>query len=170
MYSHFYSFLGHTWSNIQSKHMLHRAFSVICKNKSGKIVLQRRSDSKPTFPGYLTNFCCSHQKQGESDRDAAIRKIQHEVNLDCKDVDFITVRKFLYKAQCDNQQYGEHECDHIIFSIIDVQEDYTGFNKDEISELKFYTEDELNKVYWYLYLYNYRLWRILKKKYLLGLR
>lgn len=43
-----------------NKNMLHRAFSVFLFNSEGKLLLQKRSDTKITFPGYWTNTCCSH--------------------------------------------------------------------------------------------------------------
>ena len=38
--------------------MLHRAFSVFLFDKKGRILMQRRADSKHTFAGFWTNTCC----------------------------------------------------------------------------------------------------------------
>lgn len=43
--------------------LLHRAFSVFLFDKDGKrLLLQERSSLKITFPGMVTNTCCSHPK------------------------------------------------------------------------------------------------------------
>ena len=39
---------------------LHRAFSLFVFNARSELLLQRRSDTKITFPGLWTNTCCSH--------------------------------------------------------------------------------------------------------------
>ena len=49
------------------KNMLHRAFSVFLFNSEGKLLLQKRSDTKITFPGYWTNTCCSHPLSTEEE-------------------------------------------------------------------------------------------------------
>jgi isopentenyl-diphosphate delta-isomerase len=51
--------LGHLMTKI-NEGLLHRAFSVFLFNDEGKLLLQQRADEKITFPGYLTNTCCSH--------------------------------------------------------------------------------------------------------------
>ena len=38
----------------------HRAFSVLLFNSDNKLLLQRRSIEKVTFPGVWANSCCSH--------------------------------------------------------------------------------------------------------------
>jgi isopentenyl-diphosphate delta-isomerase type 1 len=50
---------AHLTVNI-NKGMLHRAFSVFLFNEEGKLLLQKRSDAKITFPSRWTNTCCSH--------------------------------------------------------------------------------------------------------------
>lgn len=52
-------FLGHLNVNID-KGMLHRAFSTFLFNSEGKLLLQKRADTKITFPDCWTNTCCSH--------------------------------------------------------------------------------------------------------------
>lgn len=77
---------------------LHRAFSVFLFDASGRLLLQRRADSKITFPGVWTNTCCSHQLHGQDPPEvdelseveagrapgaaaAAVRKLEHELGI-----------------------------------------------------------------------------------------
>ena len=39
---------------------LHRAFSVLLFNSSGKLLIQKRAANKITFPSIWANSCCSH--------------------------------------------------------------------------------------------------------------
>jgi isopentenyl-diphosphate delta-isomerase type 1 len=50
---------GHLNTRI-NEGLLHRAFSVFLFNSEGKLLLQKRSDKKITFPDCWTNTCCSH--------------------------------------------------------------------------------------------------------------
>lgn len=67
---------AHTFNSEQPRGLLHRAFSVFLFDDDNQLLLQRRANSKITFPGVWTNTCCSHQLHGyepsEIDSDAEI--------------------------------------------------------------------------------------------------
>lgn len=80
----------HLKKNILEYGMLHRAFSVFLFNKKGELLLQQRSNEKVTFPGYVTNSCCSHPLYNESEmeeynhigiRRAAKRRLNCELGI-----------------------------------------------------------------------------------------
>lgn len=80
----------HLKKNILEYGMLHRAFSVFLFNKKGELLLQQRSNEKITFPGYITNSCCSHPLYNESEmeeynhigiRRAAKRRLSYELGI-----------------------------------------------------------------------------------------
>lgn len=80
----------HLKKNILEYGMLHRAFSVFLFNKKGELLLQQRSNEKITFPGYITNTCCSHPLHNESEmeeynhigiRRAAKRRLFYELGI-----------------------------------------------------------------------------------------
>ena len=48
--------------------ILHRAFSLFVFNERGELLLQQRSAEKRLWPGYWSNSCCSHPRQGEAMR------------------------------------------------------------------------------------------------------
>lgn len=52
--------VGHLINKKDGSLMRHRAFSVFLFNSESKLLLQKRSDEKITFPGYWANTCCSH--------------------------------------------------------------------------------------------------------------
>lgn len=52
---------AHSNKFITSQNMLpHRAFSIFLFNNQSKLLMQKRSDEKKTFPLCWTNTCCSH--------------------------------------------------------------------------------------------------------------
>ncbi|MBQ4822858.1 isopentenyl-diphosphate Delta-isomerase [Aquimarina sp. MMG016] len=92
------------------KAVLHRAFSVFVLNKKNELMLQQRAHHKYHSPGLWTNTCCSHQREGESNVEAGIRRLQEEMGFTTSLKDTIS---FIYKAPFDNG-LTEHEYDHVL--------------------------------------------------------
>jgi isopentenyl-diphosphate delta-isomerase len=93
------------------KGLLHRAFSVFIFNDDGEMMLQQRAHSKYHSGGLWTNTCCSHPRAGESNVDAAKRRLQEEMGFSC---DVEKAFDFIYKKHLDKGLI-EHEFDHVFF-------------------------------------------------------
>lgn len=52
--------LGHLRNKETGETLCHRAFSVFLFNSEGRLLIQRRSGDKITFPLFWANTCCSH--------------------------------------------------------------------------------------------------------------
>jgi len=85
--------------------VLHRAFSVLIFNGSGKLLIQQRARSKRLWPLYWSNSCCSHPRIGESMERATRRRLHEELGVSCE-LQFLF--KFQYQAQFDANG-AEHE-------------------------------------------------------------
>jgi isopentenyl-diphosphate Delta-isomerase len=64
---------AHKFKSGQPTGLLHRAFSVFLFDSQKRLLLQRRADSKITFPGVWTNTCCSHQLHGYDPTEVRLR-------------------------------------------------------------------------------------------------
>lgn len=62
--------------------ILHRAFSVFLFNEAGEVLMQQRSGAKPLWPLFWSNSCCSHPRRGETEAEAAIRRIAEELGVE----------------------------------------------------------------------------------------
>ncbi|MEM1333587.1 MAG: isopentenyl-diphosphate Delta-isomerase, partial [Actinomycetota bacterium] len=91
----------------------HRAFSVFLFDDDGRVLLQRRAESKPLFAGLWANTCCSHQGPGEATEDAALRRVGEELGMVAADP--IEVGSFEYRAECTTGLV-EHEIDHVVMA------------------------------------------------------
>lgn len=60
---------------------LHRGFSCFLFNTEGKLLLQQRSRKKKTWPLVWSNSVCGHPALGESNVDAAKRRLQFELGM-----------------------------------------------------------------------------------------
>jgi len=108
---------------------LHRAFSVFVFNNKGELLMQQRASDKYHSPNLWTNTCCSHQRNGEVNIDAGIRRLQEEMGFVC---DLKEVFWFVYKAPFDNG-LTEHELDHVMVGYFDKD---PIINKEEVEDYK----------------------------------
>jgi len=153
---------AHTFSAMQPRGWLHRAFSCFIFDQEGRMLLTRRAARKITFPGVWTNACCSHPLHGltpsEVDhgeeaampgiKHAARRKLGHELGITGAQIpheDFRYLGRFHYWA-ADTRTYGpeapwgEHEVDYILFFRGEVNLE---LNPDEVEEARYVTQEEL---------------------------
>jgi len=111
------------------KALLHRAFSVFVFNDKNELMLQQRAMHKYHSPGLWTNTCCSHQRDGESNLEAGMRRLQEEMGFV---TDLEETTSFVYKAPFDNG-LTEHEYDHIMVGYFDGEPQ---LNEKEVADWK----------------------------------
>lgn len=120
------------------KALLHRAFSVFIMNDKGELMLQQRAAEKYHSPLLWANTCCSHQRDGESNINAGMRRLQEEMG-------FVTELKevfsFIYKAPFDNG-LTEHELDHVM---VGNYNDVPAINKEEVESYKWMTPEAVKE-------------------------
>ncbi len=93
--------------------VLHRAFSVFIFNSKGELLIQQRAEEKYHSPGVWSNTCCGHPNVNEQTADAALRRLNEEMGMQCR----LTFQfKFTYCAAFDNG-LTEHEIDHVYYGI-----------------------------------------------------
>lgn len=118
--------------------LLHRAFSIFIFNDQKELLLQQRAKDKYHSGGLWTNTCCSHQREGETDMQAATRRLQEEMGMVCElQYGF----NFLYKAPIDNG-LTEHELDHVFFGKSDQ---LPVINELEVEDFKYLKLDALQQ-------------------------
>lgn len=93
---------------------LHRAFSVFVYNAAGELLLQRRAVDKYHSGGLWTNTCCSHPRPGEGNLEAAKRRLQEEMGINCA---LAPAFSFLYRQVVGD--LIEHELDHVFIGKFD---------------------------------------------------
>lgn len=118
------------------KGLLHRAFSVFIFNSKLELLLQQRAMSKYHSRGLWTNTCCSHPRIGESNMQAAKRRLMEEMGMDCE-LNYLF--KFAYRATFENG-LTEHEIDHVFFGMSDK---LPVINREEVEAFKYVDLDTL---------------------------
>jgi len=91
--------------------ILHRAFSVFLFDSAGRMLIQRRAPGKRLWPGFWSNACCSHPRQGEALVEAAQRRLREELGLS-RTVPLTHLFHFTYQARF-GEAGSEHELCHV---------------------------------------------------------
>ncbi|HEY5645940.1 MAG TPA: isopentenyl-diphosphate Delta-isomerase, partial [Pseudomonadales bacterium] len=61
--------------------VLHRAFSLFIFDPQDRLLLQQRAEGKRLWPGFWSNSCCSHPRQGERMDQAVHRRLEQELGM-----------------------------------------------------------------------------------------
>ena len=118
--------------------ILHRAFSVFIFNDQGEVLLQQRSAQKQLWPGFWSNSCCSHPRQGEQMDEAAHRRLLEELGLHS---DLQYLYRFEYQAS-----FGEAGSENELCSVyIGKSNDSVVVNINEISKWQFIAPADLDR-------------------------
>ncbi|MET4693661.1 isopentenyl-diphosphate delta-isomerase [Endozoicomonas lisbonensis] len=131
--------------------VLHRAFSVLLFNTEGKLLIQKRSAEKITFPDYWANTCCSHPLYTEDELEAAdsagvkraaIRKLAQELGItgELAEGDFTAMTRLHYRAESGNG-WVEEEMDHILIARATVT---LALNPNEVASVQWVSRGELS--------------------------
>ena len=115
---------------------LHRAISVFILNSSGEWLLHQRSSHKYHSRELWSNACCTHPYEGESYPEAAARRLQHEMGMNCP---LTPMFSFIYKAQIDDE-LTEYEYDQVFAAVTD---DLPQLNEEEVKDWKYIRFDDL---------------------------
>ena len=117
---------------------LHRAFSIFLFDDDGRLLLQQRSGDKRLWPGFWSNSCCSHPREGESMQEATGRRLQDELNIHA-DLEF--VYKFSYQAR-----YAGVGSEFELCSVyLGRNSEKVTFNESEIAAVRFVSASELQR-------------------------
>lgn len=132
---------------------LHRAFSIFIFNSKNEILLQKRSETKVTFPNHYTNACCSHPlsdiKQEKEEQNAigiklaARRRLAFELGIPQSviDIEMFTYLTRIYYFSKGDGVWGEHEIDYLLFLKQDLP---LKPNPEEVSEVRYIAQSEFN--------------------------
>lgn len=120
------------------KGALHRAVSVFVINIQGEWLLQQRAPGKYHSAGLWTNTCCSHPLPGESNIDAASRRLTEEMGIECE---LNQLFNFTYREIFENGLI-ENEFDHVFLGFCNQ---IPVINDTEVLDYKYINYNVLKK-------------------------
>jgi isopentenyl-diphosphate delta-isomerase len=96
---------------------LHRAFSVVLHDGTGRMLLQQRAKAKTRFALRWANACCGHPEPGQSVVEAAARRMREELGV--TGVNLTEAGIHVYAATDPATGRVEHEYDHVLIGRVD---------------------------------------------------
>lgn len=108
----------------------HLAISVVVVDADGRLLLQKRADSKALFAGRWSNTVCTHPLPGEEPAAAAARRLHEELSVQC---DLTAGGTFAYEALDHVSGLSENELDHVFLGRADAD---PVPDPDEVSEVR----------------------------------
>lgn len=117
---------------------LHRAFTALLFDESGRLVLTRRSADKMLWPNDWDGTFASHPRQGETFVSSSQRRMPEEMGIECK-MDYLF--KFEYHVAYKNVGSENEICGTLIGTV----QGNTEFDivKDEISQTKWISAQQM---------------------------
>lgn len=144
-------YVCHQFNERNPQGLLHRAFSVFIFNHDNELLLQKRANTKITFPNVWTNSCCSHPLYGYTPCEiddkvnidsgnvigikyAAMRKLNHELGIDVNKIN-IDDLKYLTRLH-----YSAASTDHMSSSVVrrETRDESFQWGESEIDYILFY--------------------------------
>lgn len=161
--------------NLSGSLPLHRGFSLLIFNKSGKLLLYKRTATKFTFPSFWTSVC-SHQSWTEAGpgvhpppsqhitgpigrmdspavagtKRAVLRVLSSVLGVDegvVSESDLHHITRAHYKTKYTDGICGEHVVNYIFFVL--VENDFSKYlnpNPDEVATIKWVSSRELDNM------------------------
>lgn len=113
------------------KTLVHRAINILILNDKEEVLLQKRSMTKDTQPGYWTTSVGGHVSKEETYEEAAVREMIEEVGIQ-DSVVFVTKFIFVFSQETEMEALFTARSNGPFYP-----------NADEIDEVKFFTKNEL---------------------------
>ena len=108
---------------------LHRGFSLFLFDRDGRLLLQRRSHTKKTWPLVWSNSVCGHPALHESNSEAAKRRLSYELGMQAKHIEEVAPYRYTFVRD----GVMENEVCPILVGFTD---DEPRPNKDEIEAVR----------------------------------
>jgi len=88
-----------------NRDIIHRGVDVVLfNNKKDKILLQKRSMRKDTYPGFYTVSASGHVDKGESYKQAAYREMQEELGIyNCEKIKLKEAGKYIIRLSDESE-------------------------------------------------------------------
>jgi isopentenyl-diphosphate delta-isomerase len=120
---------------------LHRAFSVLLFDETGRTLLQRRAAAKTRFALRWGNACCGHPGPGVAVETAAAVRLAEELGITA--VPLRPAGIYVYRAGDASTGRVEHEYDHVLLGRVPGGSAFQP-DPDEIAELAWRSVDEVD--------------------------
>ncbi len=118
---------------VHAKGLIHRSVHILVFNEQGELFLQKRSMNKDENPGYWDTSAAGHVNAGEDYEPCAHRELEEELGIR-------TELREIGRFSARPETFAEH-----VRVYSGVAQSSITINKDEISEGRFWTFEEIDR-------------------------
>jgi len=110
---------------------------------SPALLLQKRSLSKQTFPGFWDVSVAGHVSAGESILEGALREVKEEIGLDIQEIDLLPID---IRKNINRFENGVIDCEFQHVFLVNLTSDISQLRvqEDEVDAVRLFTFEELN--------------------------
>ena len=113
---------------------------VMITGKDGLYLLQKRAEDMFVYPGFWDSSAAGHVDEGETAEDAAYRELVEEVGI--SDVKLTKAYEYYDETQ-ENHGFISKTYNHVYFGTIEIEDEALKIDPAEVSEVKWFSVDEL---------------------------
>lgn len=119
---------------------LHRAFSVLLRDDTGRVLLQRRAATKTRFASRWSNTCCGHPAPGADVAAEAVARLSAELGV-APEGALTEAGSFSYRSGDQASGRVEFEWDHVLIGRYNG--DVSAADPGEVSECRWVSVADL---------------------------
>lgn len=124
---------------------LHASVHIWFYTKNGKILLQKRSPNKLSFPNLWDVSVAGHISAGEKPTTSALREIKEEIGITVKDTDLVYIGKY-HEIYEHKKNYVDNEIHYIYLCELTHTLDSLKIQEEELSDIKLIAIDDFKKL------------------------
>ena len=110
-----------------------------------EVLLQRRAETKESFPGLFDTSCAGHVTAGDDPRTAAARELSEELGI-CAELDaleFCGTFRIAYERCFHGREFRDNEVAFVYLLCEEVDEGTLTLQEEEVSEVRWFALDEV---------------------------
>ena len=123
----------------------HKAVHIWIFNKSGEVLLQRRSPNKDSYPNMLDISCAGHLSAGDSSIDGALRELEEELGL-YVDKEELKLFDNMKISRVFKETFINNEFNDLYYLITDKEIKDMTIQEEELSEIFFISFEKLKQM------------------------
>ena len=110
-----------------------------------QVLLQRRAETKDSFPGLLDTSCAGHVTAGDEPRAAAARELAEELGIRVapESLEFCGTFRIRYERLFHGREFRDNEVAFVYLLGVDVHGCALTLQEEEISEVRWFALDEV---------------------------
>ena len=134
-----------TKDEIYRKGLWHRSSHIWIENDNKELLVQKRNPNKKTFPNLWAISVAGHVDSGETSKEAAIRELKEEVNLDVKEEELEYL--FTIKRVQPNGDTELHVFDDVYLLHKNIDIEKTKLQVEELTDIKYVYYQYLENIF-----------------------